>query len=64
LIDFLKETYLWRLWFVGLIQSHIGTTIENTESSVKRLELIVLEIGMIFGYIVQFNRELMICNNN
>jgi len=46
---------------VGLVQPHGGTPIEDAEPAVEGLQLIVLEIGVIFGYIVQIDRELMIC---
>lgn len=44
-----------------LIQPHVGATIEHAQPSIERLQLIVLEICVIFGYIVQFDGELMIC---
>lgn len=46
-----------------LVQPHGGTTIEDAEPAVEGLQLIVLEIGVIFGYIVQIDRELMICKS-
>lgn len=44
-----------------LIQPHVGATIEHAQPPIERLQLIVLEICVIFGYIVQFDGELMIC---
>lgn len=55
-------TYLWCLRLMRLIQPHGGTPIEDTEPAIQGLQLIVLQICVIFGYIVQINGELMICN--
>lgn len=47
-----------------LIQPHVGATIEHAQPPIERLQLIVLEICVIFGYIVQIDGELMICNED
>lgn len=47
-----------------LIQPHVGATIEHAQPPIERLQLIVLEICVIFGYIVQIDGKLMICNED
>lgn len=55
-----RRTYLWCLRLVRLVQPHGGATVEDAEPAEEGLQLIVLEVGVIFGYIVQIDRELVI----